>query len=63
MTIQRLSSRITVYSSISKTPLINSQQTTKMKAKIRDDLKAGGTFVKKMEVVITKDGPRINLIR
>lgn len=58
MTIQKLSS----YNSIIKTSLINSQQTTKMKVEIRDDLKAGGTFVKKMEVVITKDGPVINLI-
>ncbi len=63
MTIQKLFSEISNYNSISKLNLVNGQQPTKIKVKIRNDLKAGGTFVKKMEVVITKDGPRINLVR
>ena len=34
-----------------------------MKAKIRDDLKAGGTLVKKFNAVLTETGIKINLVR
>ena len=34
-----------------------------MKAKIPDHLKAGGTWVKKMEMVVEKGGFRVNLVR
>ena len=39
------------------------QQPVRMRAKITDNLKAGGTFVKKVEVVIEKGGFRVNLVR
>lgn len=42
---------------------VSMQPQITMKAKIRDDLKAGGTFVKGMEVVLEKGGPRVNLVR
>lgn len=49
--------KVQKYLSISMKPVV------RIKAKIPDDLKAGGTFVKKMRVIITKDGPKVILIR
>ena len=46
-----------------KSHSVSMQPAITMKAKIRDDLKAGGTFVKKVEVIIEKGGPRVNLVR
>ena len=42
---------------------VSMQQQVRMKVKIRDDLKAGGTLVKKFEAQLTEEGIKINLIR
>ncbi len=42
---------------------VSMQKSVRQKAKIRDDLKAGGTLVKKFEAKLTKDGIKINLIK
>ena len=46
-----------------KSHSVSMQQQVKMKAIIPDHLKAGGTWVKKMEVVAEKGGFRVNLVR
>ena len=46
-----------------KSQSVSMQQPVRMRAKIPDNLKAGGTFVKKVEVVIEKGGFRVNLVR
>ena len=42
---------------------ISMQQSVRQKVKIRDDLKGGGTLVKKFEAELTKDGIKVNLIK
>jgi len=39
------------------------QPPVRQKARIHDDLKAGGTLVKKFGAELTKDGIKINLVR
>ena len=46
-----------------KSQSVSMQQPVRMRVKIPDNLKAGGTFVKKIEVVVEKGGFRVNLIR
>ncbi|MCK4966190.1 hypothetical protein KAS50_04120 [bacterium] len=46
-----------------KSQSVGMQQPVRTRAKIPDDLKAGSTFVKKVEVVVEKGGFRINLVR
>ena len=70
MTIQKSSTILSVYSNIPRVPTkkfgkslsVSMEPVVRTKAKIPDELKAGGTFVKKMQVVMTKDGPKVNLI-
>ena len=71
MAIQKSSAILSVYNNVPRISIkknqkslsVNMKPVVRIKAKIPDDLKAGGTFVKKMRVVITKDGPKVNLIR
>jgi len=71
MAIQKSSNILSGYGNVPRVPMkkvrkslsVNMEQVVRIKAKIPDELKAGGTFVKKMGVVMTKDGPRVNLIR
>jgi len=71
MTIQKSATIFSVYNNVPgisrkkahESLSISMKPVLRMNAKIPDDLKAGGTFVKKMRVVITKDGPKVNLIR
>ena len=48
---------------VNKSLSVSMSPTVRRKVVIRDDLKAGGTLVKKMEVVLTPEGPKVNLIR
>jgi len=71
MTIQKSAANFSVYNNVpgisrkkvQKSLSISMKPVVRIKAKIPDDLKAGGTFVKKMRVIITKDGPKVILIR
>ncbi len=71
MIIQKSANILSVYNNVprisrkkvQKSLSISMKPVVRIKAKIPDDLKAGGTFVKKMRVIITKDGPKVILIR
>ena len=71
MAIQQSSKILSLYSSVPKASVgrfkksiyASPEPSVRLKVKIPEELKAGGTLIKKMEVVITSEGPKVNLVR